>query len=201
MSMSAKPQPRITPEQYLAQDRAAEFRSEYYGGHVYAMSGGTWTHARIISNLNRRLGNALDGGGCLVCSSDMRVQVTPDFYTYPDVLVICGEPKFLGPRTDIVVNPVLIIEVLSPSTERYDRGFKASHYRQMPSLRELVVVAQNEPRVEILRRHSANEWLLSESIGIDSNCRFESVECSVAMSEIYERVDFEALFPEDGGAS
>ncbi len=191
--MAASPQTRVTPEEYLAQDRAAEFRSEYCAGRVYAMSGGTWTHARIISNLNRRLANALEGRGCSVCSSDMRVQVAADFYTYPDVLVVCGEPRFSDSRTDVISNPVVIVEVLSPSTEAYDRGFKASHYRRMPSLGELALVSQDEPRIEIFRRQPSDEWLLSESIGLDSTCRVDSVQCSVPMSEIYAGVTFETL--------
>jgi Uma2 family endonuclease len=195
--MSAKPQRRMTPEEYLAMDRAADFRSEYYAGRVYAMSGGSWIHARIISNVSRRLANALDGRNCDVCSSDMRVQVGPDFYTYPDVVVVCGEPKFPDARTDIVLNPMLIIEILSPSTERYDRGFKASHYRKMPSLRELVIVAQEEPSVEIYRRQPSNEWLLSEAVGLDSTCRFDSVECTIPTAHIYERVTFDVSFPDD----
>ena len=190
--MAASPQTRVTPEEYLERDRAAEFRSEYYAGRIYAMSGGTWSHARIISNLNRRLANALEGRSCVVCSSDMRVQVAADFYTYPDVLIVCGEPKFPDSRTDVITNPVIVIEVLSPSTEAYDRGFKASHYRRMPSLRELALVSQDEPRIEIFRRQPSDEWLLSESIGLDSTCRFESVPCSIRMSEIYDGVTFDA---------
>lgn len=190
--MSAKPQPRITPEEYLAQDRAAEFRSEYYGGHIYAMSGGTWTHATVIHNLAVALSNALEEKNCAVRSSDVRVKIAPDFYGYPDIIVICGEPKFADLRTDVVENPVLLVEVLSPSTEAYDRGVKAVPYRRMPSLRELALVSQDEPIVEIFRRQPSEEWLLSESIGLDATCRFASVQCSISTTEIYKNVKFDA---------
>jgi Uma2 family endonuclease len=156
------------------------------------MSGGSWNHARIISNLNLRLRNALEGRDCSICLNEMRVQVSRDFYAYPDVLVVCGEPEFLDLRTDVVSNPLLIIEVLSPSTEAYNRGLKAQNYRRMASLREVVLVSQTEPRIEVYRRHSPVEWLLADSVGLDSTCRFDSIQCSMAASEIYENVKFDA---------
>ena len=189
--MAASPQARVTPEEYLERDRAAEFRSEYYAGRIYPMSGGTWTHATLIHNLTVSLTGATRGKKCAVRSSDMRVRISANFYGYPDVLVICDEPRFEDARTDVVENPILIVEVLSPSTEAYDRGFKASHYRRMPSLRELVLVSRDEPRIEIFRRQPSDEWLLSESIGLDSTCRFESLPCSIPMSEIYDSVTFD----------
>ena len=188
--MSANPEPMITEEEYLERERAAEFRSDYYAGYVYAMSGGSWTHAILIQNVSRRLGNALEGRNCFVASSDVRVRGSGSLYTYPDVVVVCGEPKFLDNRTDTITNPVLIIEVLSQSTEAYDRGAKATQYRKMESLRELVFVAQLEPSVEIYRKRSENEWVLSESAGLESTCRFDSVDCELPLSGIYDRVTF-----------
>jgi Uma2 family endonuclease len=196
MNMSAEPQPRITPEGYLERDRAAEFRSEYYAGRVVEKQGGSWVHATIVHNFSRRLGNALDGRPCFAAAIQMRLRVAPNVYAYPDVLVVCDEPTFQDRHQDVLLNPVLIIEVLSPSSEACDRGFKATHYRRMPSLQELVLVAQDEPRVEIYRRQPSNEWLLSESIGADSNCRFDSLQCSIATAQIYENVTFEPLFPQ-----
>src|ERR1700676_3260829 len=123
--MSAQPQPRLTPEQYLQAERAAETRSEYYQGHVYAMSGGSFQHAQIIGNLAAELHAALKTRACFVCSNDPRLRVSPDgLYTYPDVVVICGDPRFADEQRDTLLNTTLIIEVLSPSTEAYDRGFK-----------------------------------------------------------------------------
>jgi len=112
----------MSEEEYLERERAAEFRSDYYAGYVYAMSGGSWTHGTLVQNVNRPLDAALRSRNCSVRSTDRRVRVSGKLYTYPDIVVVCGEPKFLDNRTDIVTNPVLIIEVLSQSTEAYDRG-------------------------------------------------------------------------------
>jgi len=159
--MSAQPQPRLTPEQYLEAERAAEFRSEYYGGHIFAMSGGSYRHAQIIGGVVRELGNALKTRPCSVVTNDLRLRVSPDgLYTYPDVLVICGEPQFADYQRDTLLNPALIVEVLSPSTEAYDRGFKAQQYRTLASLEEYVLVSQAEPRLEVFRRQPGGHWLL-----------------------------------------
>jgi len=197
--MSAQPQPHLTPDQYLEAERAAEFRSEYYNGHIYAMSGGSYRHAQIIGGLVRELGNALKNRPCSVVSSDLRLRVSPDgLYTYPDVVVICGDPKFADDRSDTLLNPTLIVEVLSPSTEAYDRGFKSAQYRTLESLEEYVLVAQAEPRVEVFRRQPGGHWLLSEAIGLEAVCRFESLECAVPLADIYDKVTFS---PDDAIAS
>src|SRR5277367_2416613 len=123
--MIASPQTRITPEQYLEAERASESRSEYYNGYVYAMSGASLPHAIITGNIGQSLGNQLEKRPCLVITTDLKIRVSPQgLYAYPDVLVICGEPKLADKRNDILLNPTVIIEVLSPSTEAYDRGFK-----------------------------------------------------------------------------
>ena len=191
--MSAHPQPRLTPEEYLELDRASPFRNEYYNGHMYAMSGGSVPHAIIIGNLTRETGNALRGRPCFVAPSDLRVRVSPDgLYTYPDVVVVCGELKVLDGRNDTVLNPILIIEVLSPSTEAYDRGFKSAQYRTLETLQEYALVSQSEPRIEIFRRQSSGDWLLSEAVGLEAVCHFDSVDSNVNLSEIYANVTFEA---------
>jgi Uma2 family endonuclease len=195
--MSAQPQPRLTPEQYLEIERAAvEIRSEFYDGRMYAMSGGTYPHALVIGNLSRELGNALKKGPCLVTSSDLRVRVAPDgLYTYPDIVVVCGEPRLADGRKDTLENPALLIEVLSPSTEGYDRGFKAQQYRKIESLQEYAFVSQTEPRVEVFRRQSGGSWLFSEAVGMDSVCRFESAGAGIALAEIYSKITFEGGEP------
>jgi len=191
--MSAHAQAKITAEEYLDRERAADSRSEFYGGYVYAMSGGTWAHATLISNVARRLGNALDGTPCGVSSSDMRLEVAPrTMYTYPDVMVICGEPRFVDARKDAVTNPTVIVEVLSPSTEAYDRGFKAQQYRAIESLQEYALISQDQPRVEVYRRREG-QWWLKDVVGLESSCRFESVNAAIPLSEIYDRISFEAL--------
>jgi len=180
----------MTEQEYLERERAAEFKSDYYAGYVYNMAGASWIHGTVIQNVSWLLHTALKGRRSSVRTTDVRVRVSGDLYTYPDVLVVCGEPKFHGNGSDTVANPVLIIEVLSPSTEAYDRGAKAIQYRTMESLRELVFVAQLEPRVEIYRKGSASEWVLSEAAGIESTCRFESVDCELPLAGIYDQVAF-----------
>jgi Uma2 family endonuclease len=191
--MSAQPQPHLTPEQYLELDRASEFRNEYFNGRMWAMSGGSYRHAMIIARLSRALGNALDGRACGVTSSDVRVCVSADgLYTYPDIVVVSGDPRFADGRSDTLLNPTLVIEVLSPSTEAYDRGFKSAQYRRVESLEEYALVWQTEPRVEVFRRQPGGHWLLSESIGMDAVCPFDSVGASVALAEIYDKIAFDA---------
>ena len=200
--MAAQPQPRLTPEQYLELERAAEFRHEYYNGRMYAMAGGTLNHVVIIGNLTRELGNGLRKRPCLVMPGDMRTCVSLDaLYTYPDIVVVCGEPHCFDNRKDTLLNPLVIIEVLSPSTEAYDRGFKSAQYRKLESLQEYVLVSQAEPRVEVYRRQPGNEWLLSESIGLDAACTFRSIDCSVSLADVYDKVTFEEPGPPSTPAS
>ena len=189
--MSARPQPHLTPEQYLEAERAAEFRHEYYNGQMYAMSGGSYQHGQIIGNLTAQLSKALNPRPCSVIPNDLRLRVSPHgLYTYPDVIVICGEPRFADDRSDTLLNPALIVEVLSPSTEAYDRGFKSAQYRTVQSLEEYALVSQAEPRVEVFRRQPGGHWLLSEAIGIEAVCHFESLDCAVPLAEIYAKVAF-----------
>ena len=190
--MSAQPQPRLTPEQYLEIERAArDVRSEYYNGRMYAMSGASYRHVMIISSLSHHLRSALVSRPCSVGTNDLRVRVSSEgLYTYPDVVVICGEPRFADDLGDTLINPTLVLEVLSPSTEAYDRGFKFSQYRTLDSLKEYAIVSQAEPRVEIFRRQPTGEWLFSDWIGMESLRRFDSVGCTVAMKDIYDKVTF-----------
>jgi len=191
--MSAHPQPRLTPEEYLELDRASDVRNEYYNGHMYAMSGGSLPHAIIIPNLAFAIRTALGKSSCVVMSSDLRVRVSPDgLYAYPDLSVVCSEPKLLDGRKDTLLNPTLLIEVLSPSTEAYDRGFKSAQYRTLETLQEYALVSQSEPRVEVFRRQSSGDWLLSEAVGVESVCSFDSLDARVKLSEIYANVTFEA---------
>jgi Uma2 family endonuclease len=187
--MSAQPLALLTIEQYLESESASTIRHEFYRGQMYAMSGGSLRHALIISNACVALGNLLRDKPCMVLTSDMRT-VAGELITYPDIEVICGEPQFLARRTDTVTNPVAIFEVLSPSTEPYDRGLKAQQYRNVPSLREYAVISQTEPRIELFRR-GANGWLLIESLGVDQSCHLESLGCELPLAEIYRRITFD----------
>src|SRR5665213_420136 len=202
--MSAQPQARLTPEQYLEIERASETRSEFFNGRMYAMSGGSYNHVRIIGNIAFELRNAMKQRPCEVVTSDLRVRVSPcGLYTYPDVTVVCGEPEFADDQKDTLLNPVFIAEVLSPSTEAYDRGFKSAQYRKLESLQEYALISQAEPRVEVFRRQPGGDWLLSEAAGIDAACGFDSLGCRIALADIYGKVTFEAedLIPPRRSAS
>jgi Uma2 family endonuclease len=194
--MSAQGQTWLSPEQYLEIERAATTRSEYFNGRMYAMVGGKYNHARIGPNLSGELYMALKKSSCEVVSSDMRIRVSPSgLYTYPDIAVVCGKPEFADDQRDTLVNPALIIEVLSPSTEACDRGFKASQYRTIPSLQEHALVPQFEPRIEIFRRQPTGDWLLSEYAGKEAIWRFASVNCEIALADVYDRIVFEEADP------
>jgi Uma2 family endonuclease len=189
--MSAQPLPRMSVEEYLEFDRNSEFRYEYFDGFVYAMSGGTLPHNLIAANLIRRLGNALEGKGCAVVGGSLRVQVSPRRdYFYPDVVVVCGEMRIADDRQDTLLNPTLVIEVLSKSTESLDRGLKATRYRALASVREYVLVSQTEPRVEVFERLAEGKWDFREVAGSDAVCEFHRVGCEIPLSRIYELVTF-----------
>lgn len=189
--MSAQPQPRLSPEEYLAIERAAEFRSEYYDGHMYAMSGGSYPHGKIIGNLCGGLWQGLKGKPCAVVPNDLRVRIAPRAYTYPDIVVVCGPERFADDQKDTLLNPTLLMEVLSPSTELVDREFKSRHYQRIESLQEYALVSQAKPHIEIYRRLSSGDWLLFEISGLDVTCRFDSLGCEIPLSEIYYQVSFD----------
>ena len=181
----------ITPEQYLEAERKAEYKSEYYQGVVYAMAGGSFVHSVIIGNLVSELQQALKKQRCFVCPQDLRLRVTPTgLYTYPDIQVVCGEPIFADDHKDMLTNPTLVVEVLSKSTEAHDRGFKFSQYRKIESLQECFLVSQLEPRVERYLRQPGDQWLLTESTGLDGSFRSESLACSIPLAEVYDKVEF-----------
>ena len=189
--MAALPQPRLTDEQYLTIERDATDKSEFYDGQMYAMSGASFIHGRIVGNLSGALYNALRKGPCSAIPGDLRIRVAPGgLYTYPDVVVVCGEPRFADDQKDTLLNPLLLIEVLSRSTEGHDRGFKSSQYRLLTSLEEYALVWQTEPHVEVFRLQKGSGWLLTEYVGLEAQCRFESTACTLALSDIYERVTF-----------
>jgi len=187
---TAEPKPRLTPAEYLAIERASETRHEYYDGEMFAMTGGTFAHATIATNLASLLHGALRGGPCRALVSDMRVKVeSAELYTYPDVVVVCGPAEFdeKEPK-DTLLNPTVLIEVLSPSTEAYDRGRKFAFYRAIPSLREVLFVAQDRPLVERFTRTEAGDWLLHVAEGIEAWIDLPSVGARLTLAEVYEGV-------------
>ena len=190
---------RYTPEEYLSLERQAPFKSEYVDGTIVAMAGASREHNLIGANLVRRLGNQLDGRPCETYSNDMRVLVSrTGLYTYPDVVVVCGEALFLDKDEDTLLNPTVIAEVLSPSTEAYDRGKKFGHYRRLESLREYVVVAQDEVLVEHYVREG-EIWHLTDLRSMDDTLSLASIDCHIPLREIYARVRFPETPPQESG--
>jgi Uma2 family endonuclease len=185
----SKPERWTSPEEYLEAERRAEAKSEYLDGQIYAMSGASLAHNRIVANLLIAIGPQLKATPCAVLPSDMRLRV-PDtgLYTYADVSVICGEPRLEDAHKDILLNPTVLIEVLSESTESYDRGRKFEHYRRIDSLQDYVLVSQSEPRIETYRRQTAREWLLTEAVGMDESVELASVRCLFPLRDVYDRV-------------
>ena len=189
--MSTVPKPLLSPEQYLAIERSAETRSEYFRGEMFAMSGASRNHNRIAMNSSAEIHRQLKDRLCEVYQTDMRVKVSPTgLYTYPDIIVTCEHPTFEDSSVDTLLNPQVLIEVLSPSTESWDRGKKFGNYRQIASLREFVLISQDRMLVEKFTRLPDGEWLLSEVSSPDDRLMLASVSCSIKLSDIYARVEF-----------
>ena len=160
--MSANPKKLLTPQEYLARERLAEFRSEYYRGEVFAMAGASWEHTLIKDNLAAESRGQLKQGPCHVLTSDMRVKISgTGLYTYPDIAIVCDKPQFEDGEFDTLLNPRALVEVLSDSTEKYDRGAKFAHYRQIPSLQEYVLVSQDRVLMERDPRCADGSWVLT----------------------------------------
>jgi Uma2 family endonuclease len=189
--MSSQTVPFMTPEEYLAKEREAEFKSEYYQGQVYAMAGARESHVLIVLNIGAELRHALKGRPCQIYPSEMRLHVpATGLYTYPDITVVCGERVFIDSHRDTITNPHLIMEVLSKSTEAYDRGLKFSNYQSIPSLREYVLVSQDLSRVEQFGRQSDQGWRYQATEGPGMRVKLTSIEVELALDEIYSNVEF-----------
>ncbi|MGL6097824.1 MAG: Uma2 family endonuclease, partial [Fimbriiglobus sp.] len=189
--MSAVPKRKLTAAEYLAIEEKAEFKSEFYNGEMFAMAGAGWDHNQAKDNLIVELGVRLRGGPCRTISSDQRVLIeSTGFYTYPDIVILCGPPEFATPKRDTLVNPTAIIEVLSPSTEAYDRGAKFRQYQQIPSLREYVMVAQEEPRIERYVRQADGSWVLTVFEGLEAEFALTTGPARVPMADVYRGVEF-----------
>jgi Uma2 family endonuclease len=175
----------------LARERAAEFRSEYFAGEMFAMSGGSFRQSVIRMNLSRELSATLKGRPCVACDSDLRIKVIASgLYTYPDASVICEPIEFDDDQRDTVLNPVLLVEVLSPSTEAYDRGKKFEHYRRIPSLREYLLVSQDAPHIEHFQRNEDQTWTLTEVAGLEAIITLPTLGVQLPLREIFDKVDF-----------
>jgi Uma2 family endonuclease len=185
----------ITAADYLAMERQAETKNEYLNGSIYAMSGASLKHNRIVAGLAVTVGAQLRRKPCEPFFGDMRIKVGPTgLYTYPDVVIVCGEPQLEDTHFDTLLNPKVIIEVLSDSTETYDRSGKFAHYRALESLTDYLLVAQNQPRMEHFARQADRSWRYCVADGLEAAIEIATIDCVLPLAEVYERV----TFPEAG---
>lgn len=201
--MSAPRKIYLTPQEYLEMERAADFKSEYSAGEIYAMAGASPRHVMIVTNTAAAFVGRLRSRSCYTYSSDLRLLVSPSgLYTYPDIAVVCGKPLYDDRREDTLLNPSLIVEVLSPSTEAYDRGAKFSQYRKLESLTDYLLISQDRALVEHYVRQPdedspagqpGSRWLLTAYQGLDNIVVITSLDLRLPASEIYDKVEW----PED----
>lgn len=190
--MAANPKSYFTtPEAYLAHERTVSTKSEYFDGQVIAMAGVSFNHSYIVGNLGGELRTRLRGSDCRSHTSDMRVSVPGSHYFYPDVVVFCGTPQITPDYLDNLANPVLIVEVLSPSTTDYDRSARLVEYRRIPTLREYILVSQTEPLIERYTRQGEDIWVITLIRGLDAVLEMTSINVSISLREIYLYVDFD----------
>jgi len=181
---------QFTIEEYLALERNSEQKSEYYAGEIYAMVGASEPHNLIVTNIVSELSNQLKKHTGRVYSNNMRVKVeATGLYTYPDIVTICSDPIFDDEHKDTLLNPTILIEVLSKSTEAYNRGEKFEHYRKMESLSEYLLVSQDKYYIEHFIRQPNDQWLLLETNHIEQILELPSIHCQLALSEVYDKVE------------
>lgn len=181
-----------TPEEYLALEEEAEYRSEYYQGEIFAMSGGSANHNRIAGNVHTAMNIAFAGGPCEAFITDMRLLVKKNgLYTYPDVMVVCGGLEFGQGRDDTLTNPVVIVEVLSKSTQDYDRGGKFALYRALETLQDYILIEQDKVHIEYFHRLEDGRWILQEFNRLEDVVRLESIDCELSIEQIYRRVEWD----------
>lgn len=184
---------KMTPEDYLEFEKNSELRHEYFDGEIFAMVGARKNHNRVSSNTSSILWNQLKSTQCDVFISDMRVKIAEiDKYTYPDIVVACDKVEFVEEELDSLLNPVVIIEILSDTTESYDRGLKFTHYRLIESLQEYILISQYHCQVEKFKRDNEREgiWFYSSVEDMNASVKIDSINCELALSEVYHRVEF-----------
>ena len=187
--MVSNPKTFLTPEEYLAIERQAEVKSEYWNGEMFAMVGASRKHKLIAGNTFGLLWQQLKRTSCEPYTNDMRVRIpATGLYTYPDVTVACGEPRFEDQQVDTLLNPLLIVEVLSASTQTYDRGQKFSNYRTIESLAEYLLISQNEYRIEQSVKQADGRWLLTDISTLEGIVELASIPCQLALREVYDKV-------------
>jgi len=190
--MATVPKHYITPEEYLHRERNAEYRSEYFQGEMFAMTGASANHNLIVLNTGASLREQLKKKPCRVYPSDLKLRIeATGLYTYPDVSVVCGEPRLESERGEVLLNPIVLVEVLSESTEAYDRGKKFEHYRAIPGLQHYVLISQDRHSIDCFSRTEEGNWLLSNCQGLDGGVALEAIACRLLASEVYDKVVFQ----------
>lgn len=185
-----------TVEEYLALEQDSEIKHEYAAGEIFAMSGAGRKHNLIALNVSSDLHSQLANRPCEVYQSDMRVQVkVTGAYRYPDIAVVCGEPDFSASQPESLLNPTLLIEILSESTANTDRVDKLAEYRRIPSLQEYLLISQDAPRIERYLKQDEHNWLYTELTGLDQQLALPSIDCTLLFNDVFHRIDFEATGP------
>jgi Uma2 family endonuclease len=187
----------FSPEDYLAFERDAQVKHEYLDGEIYAMAGGSPPHNQIGFNTTVALGSQIRGRNCRGYTADQKVRSDPqDMFSYPDITIVCGEPIFHDQQKDVVLNPTVIIEVLSPTTEAFDRTEKFARYRTIKSLRDYLLIAQDRPCIEhFVRQKGKRQWMYNVETELTSSIWIESIKCELKLADVYELVEFPAKRP------
>ena len=189
--MSTVPKHFITPEEYLSREKDAEFRSEYFRGEMFAMAGASANHNLIVGNCVQTLGQQLKKKPCRVYPSDLKLRIeTTGLYTYPDLSVVCGEPQLESDGGDVLLNPIVLVEVLSDSTEGYDRGKKFEHYRTIPTLKHFVLIAQDRHSIDCFSRQPDGSWVLASCQAVDEKVELAAIDSQLVVEEVYDKVVF-----------
>ena len=189
--MSTVPKQYITAEEYLHRERKAEYRSEYFRGEMFAMARASANHNLIVLNSGASLRDQLKKSPCRVYPSDLKLRIeATGLYTYPDLSIVCGEPQFESDRGDVLLNPIVLVEVLSESTEAYDRGKKFEHYRTIPGLQHYVLISQDRHSIDCFTRSNNGSWDLTSCQGLDGKILLDAIGCELSGSEVYDKVVF-----------
>ena len=198
--MAIQAQRKISPQEYLEIERSRDYKSEYVHGEMFAMAGASEQHNLIVTNVIAELRAQLKGRSCKVYPSDMRVNSpATGLYTYPDVTIACGKAQFIDREQDTLINPVVIIEVLSRTTADYDRGGKFAHYRKIERLEEYLLISQHIALIEHYIRQPHDFWLFSETSGLSGNIELPSIQCQLILAEVYDKVEFRDGVPFESG--
>jgi len=190
--MLSREHDKISPAEYLSMERYSEIRNEYFDGEIFAMAGASREHNQISSNIVRVIGNQLLEKPCNIYSSDMKVKVKEiEKYTYPDIVIACETETYADDNNDVLLNPMVIMEILSDSTEAYDRGAKFAHHQLLDSLVDYILISQYFCQVEIFTRRDDDTWIYSKYATMEDVVTIGSIHCELSISEIYRKVTFD----------